>query len=141
MLTPAALVISALGLGSIPSTDQSLVWALAGEMLDPRRSLSTSRAPRDVPATMRPQLPHKDSTPSCVSDVPHTTPARDLSFYAALVFIVLPVWSVPPLSWIYVLYTLHTGAVWTLSGVQMAWFLCALAEVGHRSCSTRDRST
>ncbi|THH15209.1 hypothetical protein EW146_g5239 [Bondarzewia mesenterica] len=75
-------------------------------------------------------MPPQSSPNDTPSEQSHRQqPRRDLSFYAVLFFAVLPVWSVPPLSWAFVLYSLHTGAIWTYSRSQTAWFALALAEV------------
>ncbi|KAJ8481767.1 hypothetical protein ONZ51_g5790 [Trametes cubensis] len=45
----------------------------------------------------------------------HSPPRRDLSFYLVLVVGVLPIWSIVPLSWAFVVYTLHYGLIWTFA--------------------------
>ncbi|KDQ56378.1 hypothetical protein JAAARDRAFT_36545 [Jaapia argillacea MUCL 33604] len=54
---------------------------------------------------------------------------RDFSFYVVLVCAVIPLWSVIPLSWAFVLHTLWTGKVWILSWHGKGWFAAALCEV------------
>ncbi|KAH9853506.1 hypothetical protein C2E23DRAFT_728408 [Lenzites betulinus] len=60
-----------------------------------------------------------------LAERPHIPPRRDLTFYLVLVLAVLPVWSIVPLSWAFVLYALHSGIVWTLTW--HGWCLLALA--------------
>ena len=64
-----------------------------------------------------------------ISELPHQTPARSLSFYLVLIFLVLPVWSIPIFSWSFVLYELGGGGLWALSSQRKALFTYALAEV------------
>ncbi|OSX60266.1 hypothetical protein POSPLADRAFT_1182745 [Postia placenta MAD-698-R-SB12] len=56
------------------------------------------------------------------------TRRRDLSFYVVLFVAVIPLWSIVPLSWAFVIYTLRSGTVWTLSWPGRAVFATALAE-------------
>lgn len=55
-------------------------------------------------------------------------PTRTLSFYLVLVFCVLPVWSIPIVSWSFVLYEFRGGGSWGLSWQGKALFTYALAE-------------
>ncbi|KAF8505788.1 hypothetical protein F5888DRAFT_1791769 [Russula emetica] len=64
-----------------------------------------------------------------ISEHPRHTPTRTLSFYLVLVFCVLPVWSIPILSWSFVFYELRGGGIWGLSWHGKALFTYALAEV------------
>ncbi|KAI0254706.1 hypothetical protein BJV78DRAFT_1182312 [Lactifluus subvellereus] len=64
-----------------------------------------------------------------ISERPHRPPTRHLSFYLALIFCVLPVWSIPIFSWSFVLYELGGGGLWALSWHRKALFTYALAEV------------
>jgi hypothetical protein len=73
------------------------------------------------------------NTLSCVSDIPHIPPVRDLAFYATLVFAVGPLWLIPPLSWVFVLYSLTTGAIWHYNAPILILLAYACAEV--RSCA------
>ncbi|KAI0677587.1 hypothetical protein C8Q78DRAFT_960231 [Trametes maxima] len=59
----------------------------------------------------------------------HTPPRRDLTFYLVLVVAVLPIWSVVPLSWAFVIHTLHSGLIWTFAWRGWGLFALALSEV------------
>ncbi|KAI0034072.1 hypothetical protein K488DRAFT_77450 [Vararia minispora EC-137] len=77
--------------------------------------------------------------PLCVSETPRSPGSRNFAFYAALVLFVGPLWSIVPLSWIFVLYSLFTGAVWQYHAPRLALFIFAVAEVffsvHYASCS------
>lgn len=62
-----------------------------------------------------------------ISERPRHSPTRSLGFYLVLVFCVFPVWSIPILSWSFVLYELRGGGIWGLSW-HKALFTYALAE-------------
>jgi hypothetical protein len=64
-----------------------------------------------------------------ISEAIHQHPRRDLSFYLVLILAVLPLWSVVPLSWAFVIYTLWTGNIWFLTWKGQAIFALALVEV------------
>ena len=55
--------------------------------------------------------------------------ARDLSFYVVLFVAVIPLWLVVPSSWVFVVYVLRTGKIWTLAWRGRALFAAALCEV------------
>jgi hypothetical protein len=57
---------------------------------------------------------------------------RHLSFYLVLLVAVLPLWSIVPLSWFFVVYSLRTGIIWSFGWRGRAWFTAALCEVGAR---------
>ncbi|KAI0719588.1 hypothetical protein C8T65DRAFT_706265 [Cerioporus squamosus] len=59
----------------------------------------------------------------------HTPPRRDLSFYLVLFVAVLPIWSLVPLSWGFVVYALHYGLIWTFEWRGWCLFALALSEV------------
>ncbi|KAL1946843.1 hypothetical protein VTO73DRAFT_14947 [Trametes versicolor] len=59
----------------------------------------------------------------------HTPARRDLTFYLVLVFAVLPIWSIVPLSWAFVIYALHSGLIWTFAWRGCGLFALALSEV------------
>ncbi|KAH9899903.1 hypothetical protein C8Q73DRAFT_743742 [Cubamyces lactineus] len=59
----------------------------------------------------------------------HTPPTRDLSFYLVLAVGVLPIWSIVPLSWAFMIYTLHYGLIWTFAWRGWCLFALALCEV------------
>ena len=68
-----------------------------------------------------------------------TPPRRDWSYYLVLALVVLPLWSVVPLSWAFVLYALRTGAIWSFGVKGWALFAGALVEAGqpHRTTIIR----
>jgi hypothetical protein len=64
-----------------------------------------------------------------ISEQPHRPPTRDLSFYVVLLLCVFPIWSIPILSWFFVIYEFNGGGIWSLSWYGKALFTYALAEV------------
>lgn len=64
---------------------------------------------------------------------------RDWSYYLVLIFAVIPLWSVVPLSWIFVLYALRTGGIWSFEARGWALFAGALLEASqaHRATTIR----
>jgi hypothetical protein len=54
---------------------------------------------------------------------------RNLSFYLVLIIAVLPLWLIVPFSWLFVVYTLRTGVIWSFGWRGRAWFATALCEV------------
>ncbi|KAH7914196.1 hypothetical protein BJ138DRAFT_1123730 [Hygrophoropsis aurantiaca] len=64
-----------------------------------------------------------------ISEIPHPERRRTSSFYIVLFFVVLPLWSVIPLSWFFVTYTLHTGLLSSFKWRGRALFVAALCEV------------
>ncbi|PCH41076.1 hypothetical protein WOLCODRAFT_137175 [Wolfiporia cocos MD-104 SS10] len=54
---------------------------------------------------------------------------RDLSFYVVLFAAVIPLWSIVPLSWAFVIYSLRSGKIWTYAWAGRALFAAALCEV------------
>jgi hypothetical protein len=68
----------------------------------------------------------------CFDDSPERlvpSPSRQFGFYLVLFLLVLPLCSVIPLSWTFVLYSLYTGTVWSFSWQANVCFTLALAEV------------
>lgn len=65
-----------------------------------------------------------------VSELTHPPRRRTFSFYLVLFFAVVPVWSIVPLSWFFVVYSLRTGIVWSFAFRGKIWFAAALCEVG-----------
>ena len=59
----------------------------------------------------------------------HISRRRDITFYVALFVGVIPVWSIVPLSWAFVLYVLRSGKIWSLSLFGSVVFIAALCEV------------
>lgn len=68
-----------------------------------------------------------------IEDVPFITPGRSGSFYAVLVFIVIPLWSTIPIAWMSVIYTLLFGSFYRLSWTGKTWFALAFCEVSKTS--------
>ena len=56
-----------------------------------------------------------------------------LSFYLVLLIAVVPLWSIVPLAWLSVIYSLRTGIIWSFGWRGRAWFTAALCEVGRPS--------
>jgi len=57
------------------------------------------------------------------------TRRRDVSFYIILFLAVIPLWSVVPFSWAFVIYALRSGRVWTFAWRGYGLFAAALCEV------------
>ncbi|EKM59225.1 uncharacterized protein PHACADRAFT_249515 [Phanerochaete carnosa HHB-10118-sp] len=64
-----------------------------------------------------------------LSEKAHLPRRRDLSFYFVLIIAVLPVWSAVPLSWAFVVYSLYSGNVWSLTWKGQILFAIGLVEV------------
>lgn len=64
-----------------------------------------------------------------ISETVHQHCQRDLSFYLVLILAVLPLWSVVPLSWAFVIYALWTGSIWSFTWKGQAIFALAMVEV------------
>lgn len=64
-----------------------------------------------------------------ISEIVAPPRQRDRSFYVALFAVVLPLWSVVPLSWLSVIWALRTGAIWSFGWRGKAWFAACLCEV------------
>ncbi|RDB22664.1 hypothetical protein Hypma_010101 [Hypsizygus marmoreus] len=54
---------------------------------------------------------------------------RTPSFYVVLFCLVIPVWSSIPLSWLFVLYVLWSGTIWSFAWPARTLFVVALSEV------------
>ncbi|KAH9951617.1 hypothetical protein B0H21DRAFT_874266 [Amylocystis lapponica] len=59
----------------------------------------------------------------------HIPRKRHFTFYIVLVVAVIPLWSIVPLSWLFVLYALRSGKIWTFAWRGRALFIAALCEV------------
>ncbi|EIW82122.1 hypothetical protein CONPUDRAFT_54478 [Coniophora puteana RWD-64-598 SS2] len=70
-----------------------------------------------------------DTPPLDVAEIPFVVQPRTPGFYAVLALVVIPLWSVTPLSWIFVIYSLRSGLIWTYTWLRRACFLLALCEV------------
>ncbi|TRM67722.1 hypothetical protein BD626DRAFT_479629 [Schizophyllum amplum] len=66
----------------------------------------------------------KDIAEEPLAHRPYTT-----SFYAVLLLLVAPLWAAVPLAWLFVIYTLRTGKLYTVSWTYTALFVLALCEV------------
>ncbi|KAF5333481.1 hypothetical protein D9611_002449 [Ephemerocybe angulata] len=64
-----------------------------------------------------------------ISESPEPVRERDSSFYVALFAAVLPLWSIVPASWLFVVYTLYTGRIWHFGVSGAVIFSLALCEV------------
>ncbi|KAH7921825.1 hypothetical protein BV22DRAFT_1197913 [Leucogyrophana mollusca] len=64
-----------------------------------------------------------------ISNIPYPERRRTVSFYVVLFFLVGPLWSVIPLSWLFVTYTLHAGLLWGYTWRGRVVFVAALCEV------------
>lgn len=64
-----------------------------------------------------------------ISELPDIIQRRTISFYAVLLFLVAPLWCAVPLAWAFVIYTLHTGKIWSYSLFGLTFFAIALSEV------------
>ncbi|KIP10713.1 hypothetical protein PHLGIDRAFT_65260 [Phlebiopsis gigantea 11061_1 CR5-6] len=58
----------------------------------------------------------------------HTSRSRDLSFYIVLILAVIPLWSVVPAAWAFVIYALHSGKIWSFAWKGRSLFALALVE-------------
>ena len=65
-----------------------------------------------------------------VSELTQPRRQRTLSFYLVFLFAVVPIWSIVPLSWFFVIYTLRTGIIWSFGFCGKVFFAVALCEVG-----------
>ena len=74
---------------------------------------------------VKPAVVHNQDGPEATP--PTTRPTG--SFYLTLAFVVVPFCAVTPASWCYVVYSLYTGAIWSLTSRQCILFAIALAEV------------
>ncbi|KAI0081737.1 hypothetical protein K474DRAFT_1612892 [Panus rudis PR-1116 ss-1] len=76
----------------------------------------------DMPATI-------ESVLSDIAEKAHPPRRRTLDFYIVLFVAVLPLWSLVPLAWAFVIYALHTGLIWSFSWRGRTVFALALCEV------------
>lgn len=76
----------------------------------------------EIPGKVDPRL-------TDIAEVAHPRRPRDMSFYAVLILAVIPIWSIVPLSWVFVLYALRTGKIWSYTWIGQALFALALVEV------------
>ncbi|KDQ61819.1 hypothetical protein JAAARDRAFT_31292 [Jaapia argillacea MUCL 33604] len=63
-----------------------------------------------------------------LSEQPAPPPRRYLSFYIVLIFAVIPLWSIVPLSWAFLVYVIWSGAVGSLSWRARGLFVLSLCE-------------
>ncbi|KAI9001046.1 hypothetical protein BD414DRAFT_473454 [Trametes punicea] len=71
----------------------------------------------------------KEKLVADLAETLHLPPRRDISFFLVLFVGVLPLWSIVPLSWIFVIYALHYGLIWTFAWRGWCLFALALSEV------------
>lgn len=64
-----------------------------------------------------------------IAENPHPPRPKDLSYYLVLLFAVIPIWSVVPASWAFVIYSLRTGKIYTFAWKGRLYFAVALCEV------------
>lgn len=64
-----------------------------------------------------------------ISNIPDQRRNITPSFWLALLFGVLPLWSQIPLAWAFVLYSIRTGFIWSYAWKGRLAFLLALFEV------------
>lgn len=64
-----------------------------------------------------------------IAETPYPTRSKDLSFYLVLFFAVLPIWTIVPLSWTFVIYALRSGQIWSFAWKGRLSFAVALCEV------------
>ncbi|KAJ7094688.1 hypothetical protein B0H15DRAFT_830514 [Mycena belliarum] len=64
-----------------------------------------------------------------ISELPDAPRTRDISFYFVAFVLVAPLRAVAPLSWAFVLYSLHTGSIWSFAWKGRLAFALAICEV------------
>ncbi|KIJ70039.1 hypothetical protein HYDPIDRAFT_104722 [Hydnomerulius pinastri MD-312] len=64
-----------------------------------------------------------------IAEIPYAPRPRARSFYVVLFFVVIPLWSVIPLAWTFVIYTLYYGKLWNFGWKGISCFALALSEV------------
>ncbi|KAI0774240.1 hypothetical protein C8Q74DRAFT_1200407 [Fomes fomentarius] len=64
-----------------------------------------------------------------IAETLQAPPRRDVTFYLVLLVAVLPVWSIVPLSWAFVIYNVLYGSIWTFAWRGWTLFAVALSEV------------
>ncbi|CAL1707594.1 unnamed protein product [Somion occarium] len=64
-----------------------------------------------------------------IAELLHLPPRKNLSFHLVLLFAVLPIWSVIPISWGFVAYCLFSCSIWTFAWYGKLLFAWALCEV------------
>lgn len=74
------------------------------------------------------QADEKASQVDDLAETLFTPPRRDISFYIVLIVAVIPLWSMVPLSWAFVIYALRTGGIWSYGWRGWAAFAVALVE-------------
>jgi len=63
-----------------------------------------------------------------ISEIPDQRRHITLSFWLALIFGVLPLWSQIPLAWAFVIYSIKTGSIWSFAWKGRLLFVVALCE-------------
>lgn len=72
-------------------------------------------------------------------DAPARVAPRDASLYAVLFFLVIPLFAVIPISWAFVIHSLYTGTLWSLTWQGRLCFVFALAEVKFHFAQIREK--
>ena len=70
-----------------------------------------------------------------IAEILHQPRSKTLSFYLVLLIAVLPIWSIVPAAWAFVVYSLHSGLVWTFAWRGKLLFALALCEVSPMTSS------
>ncbi len=74
-------------------------------------------------------LQHRIQRLEDIAEKTYPPRTRSLSFYLVLLFVVVPVWSVVPLSWAFVVCVLYSGRIWSLAWRGRLSLAVALCEV------------
>lgn len=114
---------------SSPFTASSAVHLLTTS-LDGRSTL-----PRSFPAATMKRQQSSRNLNKLVPEMAESVllpPQRDLSFYLVLFLAVIPLWSIPPLSWAFVIYALRSGKIWSFTWPGCILFTVALFEVSFK---------
>jgi hypothetical protein len=64
-----------------------------------------------------------------VSEIVTPLRQRKHSFFLVLFIAILPLWSIVPLSWLFVIYSLRTGIIWSFGWRGRICFVASLCEV------------
>lgn len=71
--------------------------------------------------------------PSDRAELPQLPRRHTLSFYLALFGLIAPLWSTLPASWLFVVFALRSGKIWSFAWPGRILFMVALCEVRHHS--------
>lgn len=70
-----------------------------------------------------------------LAEMLHPPRRKTLSFYLVLLIAVLPIWSIVPAAWAFVVYSLHSGLLWTFAWPGKVLLALALCEVSAMTSS------